>query len=252
MERLKDKVALVTGGSRGIGAAVARRLALEGAAVAITYAESADSADAVVAAIEADRGRAMAIQADSGDVDAVKAAVATVMKRFGRLDVLVNNAATVRFGSIADYSLEDLDRMIAVNIKGLFVATQEAVRHMGEGGRVINIGSISSEFMPIAGGSVYAMTKAAVAGLTHGLARDLGPRGITVNNVQPGRVDTEALRLLRQGRGDDLASDKVLQMIAVHRYGTCDEVAGLVAYLAGPEAAYVTGASLKIDGGTSA
>ncbi|MGO4128787.1 3-oxoacyl-ACP reductase family protein [Inquilinus sp. YAF38] len=252
MERLKDKVALVTGGSRGIGAAVARRLALEGAAVAITYAESADSADAVVAAIEVDRGRAMAIQADSGDVDAVKAAVATTMKRFGRLDVLVNNAATVRFGSIADYSLEDLDRMIAVNIKGLFVATQEAVRHMGEGGRVINIGSISSEFMPIAGGSVYAMTKAAVAGLTHGLARDLGPRGITVNNVQPGRVDTEALRLLRQGRGDDLASDKVLQMIAVHRYGTCDEVAGLVAYLAGPEAAYVTGASLKIDGGTSA
>jgi len=252
MERLKDKVALVTGGSRGIGAAVARRLALEGAAVAITYAASADSADAVVAAIEADRGRALAIQADSGDVDAVKAAVATVMKRFGRLDVLVNNAAAVRFGSIADYSLEDLDRMIAVNIKGLFVATQEAVRHMGEGGRVINIGSISSEFMPIAGGSVYAMTKAAVAGLTHGLARDLGPRGITVNNVQPGRVDTEALRLLRQGRGDDLASDKVLQMIAVHRYGTCDEVAGLVAYLAGPEAAYVTGASLKIDGGTSA
>lgn len=252
MERLKDKVALVTGGSRGIGAAVARRLALEGAAVAITYAASVDSADAVVAAIEADRGRAMAIRADSGDVDAVKAAVATTMERFGRLDVLVNNAATVRFGSIADYSLEDLDRMIAVNIKGLFVATQEAVRHMGEGGRVINIGSISSEFMPIAGGSVYAMTKAAVAGLTHGLARDLGPRGITVNNVQPGRVDTEALRLLRQGRGDDLASDKVLQMIAVHRYGTCDEVAGLVAYLAGPEAAYVTGASLKIDGGTSA
>jgi 3-oxoacyl-[acyl-carrier protein] reductase len=252
MERLKDKVALVTGGSRGIGAAVAKRLAREGAAVAITYAASGNRADAVVAAIEADRGRAMAIQADSADVDAVKAAVAATVKQFGRLNVLVNNAGIGRLGSFADYSLEDLDRMIAVNVKGLFVATQEAVRHMREGGRVINIGSISSEFMPVAGGSVYAMTKGAVAGLTHGLARDLGPRGITVNNVQPGRVDTEMLGLARQSQGDDRASDKMRQMIAVRRYGTCDEVAGLVAYLASPEAAYVTGASLKIDGGTSA
>ena len=240
MERLKDKVALVTGGSRGIGAAVARRLALEGAAVAITYAESADSADAVVAAIEVDRGRALAIQADSGDVDAVKAAVATVMKRFGRLDVLVNNAAAVRFGSIADYSLEDLDRMIAVNIKGLFVATQEAVRHMGEGGRVINIGSISSEFMPIAGGSVYAMTKAAVAGLTHGLARDLGPRGITVNNVQPGPTDTD----MNAGIIDMLSARSPLKRVADPA-----EIAGVVSYLAGSGSSYMTGASLTIDGG---
>ncbi|TSD86111.1 3-oxoacyl-ACP reductase FabG [Mycobacterium sp. KBS0706] len=252
MDRLKDKVALVTGGSRGIGAAVAKRLAREGATVAITYTSSGDSANAVVAAIEADHGRAMAIHADSADIDAVRAAVAATVERFQRLDVLVNNAGIAKLGTITDYSLEDLDRMIAVNVKGLFVATQEAVRHMEEGGRVINIGSISSEFMPIAGGSVYAMTKAAVAGLTRGLARDLGPRGITVNNVQPGRVDTEMTRSSRESAGDDLASDKVLQMIAVHRYGTCDEVAGLIAYLAGPEAAFVTGANLRIDGGTSA
>jgi 3-oxoacyl-[acyl-carrier protein] reductase len=252
MERLKNKVALVTGGSRGIGAAIAQRLAREGAATAITYAESEDRADAVVATIEEGGGRALAIRADSADVNAVKAAVAATVKQFGRLDVLVNNAGISRLGAFVDYSLEDLDRMIAVNVKGLFVATQEAVRHMREGGRVINIGSISSEFMPIAGGSVYAMTKGAVAALTRGLARDLGPRGITVNNVQPGRIDTEMLGLARESQGADLASDKMRQMIAVRRYGICDEVAGLVAYLASQEAAYVTGASLKIDGGTSA
>jgi hypothetical protein len=141
--------------------------------------------------------------------------------------------------------------MIAINIKGLFIATQEAVRHMREGGRIINIGTISSDFMPLTDASVYAMTKGAVASLTRGLARELGPRGITINNVQPGRIDTEMLRLARMDVGDELSSDKMRGLIAVQRYGTCDEVAGLVAYLAGPEAAYVTGTGLKIDGGTS-
>ena len=160
---LKDKVALVTGGSRGIGAAIAKRLAHEGAAVSITYSVSKESADAVADAIRADGARSLAIQADNADVRAVKAAIAETVKTFGRLDVLVNNAGILRFGAISNYSLEELDRMIAVNIKGLFVAIQEAIRHMREGGRIINVGSISSDFVPFNGASVYAMTKGAVA-----------------------------------------------------------------------------------------
>jgi 3-oxoacyl-[acyl-carrier protein] reductase len=254
MTALKDKVALVTGGSRGIGAAVAKRLAQEGAAVAITYSVSRQSAEAVVRGIEAEGGRALAIQADSADIDAVKAAVAETVKTFGRLDVLVNNAAIVRPGTIFDYSLDDLDEMIAVNIKSLFVATQEAVRHMGEGGRVINIGSVSSDHMPVAGSAVYAMTKGAVASLTRGLARDLGPRGITINNVQPGRIDTDLFREVQVSIAsvNGQRANTVRDAIAVQRVGTSDEVAGMVAYLASQEAAYVTGASLKIDGGTTA
>jgi 3-oxoacyl-[acyl-carrier protein] reductase len=252
MVMLNEKIALVTGGARGIGAAIAKRLARDGAAVAITYLESAENAGAVVRTIEGNGGRALAIQADSADHTAIKAAVAKTVNVFGRLDVLVNNAAIARLGQISDYSIDDFDRMIAVNIKGLFIATQEAVRHMKGGGRIINIGSISSDFMPLHGASVYAMTKGAVASLTRGLARELGPRGITINNVQPGRIATEMLNLAHMDEGDEPLSDKMRGLIAVQRYGTCDEVAGLVAYLAGPEAAYVTGTSLKIDGGTSA
>ena len=244
--RLKDKVALVTGGSRGIGAAIAKRLAHEGAAVSITYSVSKESADAVADAIRADGARSLAIQADNADVRAVKAAIAETVETFGRLDVLVNNAGILRFGAISNYPLEELDRMIAVNIKGLFVAIQEAIRHMREGGRIINVGSISSDFVPFNGASVYAMTKGAVASLTRGLARELGPCGITVNNVQPGRIDTA------MNPSDGPLADQFLKLLAVQRYGTCHEVASLVAYLASPEAAFVTGASLKIDGGTSA
>lgn len=253
MAVLNDKVALITGGSRGIGAAIAKRFGREGAAVAITHSASLEAAKDVVRAIEADGGKALAIHADSGNVDHVKTAVAETVKAFGRLDILVNNAAISRFGTIDDYLLDDFEDMIAVNVRGLFVATQEAVRHMGQGGRIINIGSISSDFMPVVGASVYAMTKGAVASLTRGLARDLGPRGITINNVQPGRVDTELLRDARsRTSASDGSVDRMREMIAVQRYGADNEVAGLVAYLASPEAAYVTGASLKIDGGTSA
>ncbi|XXX78709.1 3-oxoacyl-ACP reductase family protein [Sorangium sp. So ce134] len=246
MGTLKGKVALVTGGSRGIGAAIARRLAHEGAAVAITYAASPAKAAEVVHGIEAAGGRAVAIRADSADVEAVRSAVAQTVKTFGRIDVLVNNAGVAAMGPIDQFSLEEFDRLMAVNVRGLFVATQEAVRHMGEGGRIINIGSISGDVALFAGMAAYSATKAAVAGLTRGWARDLGSRGITVNNVQPGPVDTD------MNPADGPIAATVKGQIAVQRYGQADEVASLVAYLAGPEGAFVTGANLKIDGGVTA
>ncbi|XYH93229.1 3-oxoacyl-ACP reductase family protein [Sorangium sp. So ce1128] len=246
MGTLKGKVALVTGGSRGIGAAIARRLAHEGAAVAITYAASPAKAAEVVHGIEAAGGRAIAVRADSADVEAVRSAVAQTVKTFGRLDVLVNNAGVAAMAPLDEFSLEEFDRLMAVNVRGLFAATQEAVRHMGEGGRVINIGSISGDAALIPGMAVYAATKAAVAGLTHGWARDLGPRGITVNNIQPGPVDTD------MNPADGPLAAKFKDQIAVQRYGKGDDVAGMVAYLAGPEGAFVTGADLKIDGGFTA
>jgi 3-oxoacyl-[acyl-carrier protein] reductase len=240
------KAALVTGGSRGIGAAIAKRLAQEGAAVAITYAGSQQKAQEVVRAVEGTGGKALAIQADSADAAAVRNAVSETVRVFGRLDVLVNSAGIAIVKPVEEFSLDDFDRMVAVNVRGAFVAAQEASRHMGEGGRIIIIGSVNADRMPFAGGSVYAMTKAAVAGLTRGLARDLGPRGITVNNVQPGPTDTDMNPV------DGPFSKFVTDSIAVGRYARADEIAAMVAYLAGPEAAFVSGASLTIDGGFSA
>lgn len=242
-----DKVALVTGGARGIGAAIVRQLSNEGMRVAFTYVASREKAGALVREIEAAGGGILAIRADSGAVEQVRAAVAQAAAHFGRLDILVNNAAIELPGSIDDYSAADFDRMIDVNIRGVFFATQEAVRHMRDGGRIINIGSVSSDYMPIGGHAVYAMTKGAIASLTRGLARDLGPRGITVNNVQPGRVETDMIQAVRRAPG----GDKIHETIALKRFGTSEEVAGLVSYLAGPEASFVTGANLKIDGGAS-
>lgn len=244
---LSNKVALVTGGARGIGAAIVKRLSEDGAAVAFTYVTSTAPAEALATEIKKTGGKVLAIQADSGNPGQVKASVAATVKAFGGLDILVNNAGIEKSGLIDDYSLDVLDEMIAVNIKGVFIATQEALRHMGDGGRIINIGSISSDHMPIPGHAVYAMTKGAVASLTRGLARDLGPRGITINNVQPGRIDTD---LLREAAGVHL--DRIREGIAVKRLGTSDELAGLVAYLASPAAGFVTGANLKVDGGASA
>ncbi|MEY2410134.1 MAG: 3-oxoacyl-[acyl-carrier protein] reductase [Verrucomicrobiota bacterium] len=191
MRKLAGKVALVTGGSRGIGAAIAKRLAADGAAVALTYSASPGKADEVVRSIEAPGGKALAIKADATDTEAVRLAVAKTIGAFGGIDILVNNAGTGIFAPIEQFSLEDFEKLIAINVRGLFVATQEAARHMREGGRIIHIGSTNSERMPFVGGSVYALTKGAVAGFTKGLARDLGPRGITVNNVQPGPIDTD-------------------------------------------------------------
>jgi 3-oxoacyl-[acyl-carrier protein] reductase len=245
-DRLAGKVALVTGGSRGIGAAIAKRLAQEGAAVAITYTSGQHQAGEVVSAIESAGGRALAIQADSGDAKAVQNAVAETVKDLGRLDILVTNAGIAVIAPVEQFSLEDFDRMVAVNIRGVFVATQAAARQMGEGGRIITIGSTNADRMPFGGGSVYAMTKAAVAGLTRGLARDLGPRGITVNTVQPGPVETD----MNPANGP--FAETLKSFLALKRYAKGEEIAGLVAYLASPEAGFITGASLTIDGGFSA
>jgi 3-oxoacyl-[acyl-carrier protein] reductase len=243
---LEGKVALVTGGSRGIGAAIAKRLGADGASVALTYASAQGKADDVVKAIEAGGGHALAIRADSADVQAVRGAVAETVRAFGRLDVLVSSAGIMTMAPLDQFSIDDFDRMVAVNIRAAFVAAQEAARHMGEGGRIIHIGSVNADRMPFAGGSVYAMTKAAIAGLTRGLARDLGPRGITVNNVQPGPVNTD------MNPSDGAFAESLKGLMAVNRYGRGEEIAAMVAYLAGPDAGFVTGASLTIDGGFAA
>ncbi|MFZ6769050.1 3-oxoacyl-ACP reductase family protein [Undibacterium sp. Di26W] len=243
---LNGKVALVTGGSRGIGAAIAQKLARDGATVAITYASSGDQAEQVVASIRAAGGKALAIRADAQDADAVKQAVNTVAAELGGLDILVNNAGAAVFGSIDDFSMADYQRLLAINVTAVFVATQEAQRHMKEGGRIITIGSVNSDFVPVAGLSVYALTKGAVASFTRGLARDLGPRGITVNNVQPGPVDTE----MNPANGP--FADTMRTYMATGKYGTGAQIASLVAYLASEDAAFITGANLKADGGFDA
>jgi 3-oxoacyl-[acyl-carrier protein] reductase len=244
--RFAGKVALVQGGSRGIGAAIVQRLAREGASVAFTYAASKERAAELVRAIEAEGGKALAIHADSADAEAVRSAVSQTVSAFGRLDILVNNAGVLAVAPLADFSLEDFDRILAVNVRGVFVAAQAAAKHMDKGGRIITIGSTNADRMPFAGGGPYAMSKAAVAGLTRGLSRDLGPRGITVNNVQPGPVDTE----MNPDKGDFAGVLK--GFMALGRYGKSDEVASFVAFLASEEAGYITGASLTIDGGFAA
>ena len=243
---LSGQVAFVQGGSRGIGAAIVKRLARDGAAVAFTYVSSASKAEELVATITAAGGKALAIRADSADAVAVQHAIRQSVTRFGRLDILVNNAGVLVWGHLEELTLDDLDRTLAVNIRSVFVACQEAAHHMGKGGRIINIGSTNADRIPMAGGSVYAMSKSALVGLTKGMARDLGPRGITVNNVQPGPVDTDM-----NPANSDFA-ESLIGLMAVGRYGHVEEIASFVAYLAGPEAGYITGASLTIDGGFSA
>lgn len=244
--RLAGKVALVTGGSRGMGADIALRLAREGAAVALTYAASAEKAQAVAARIQESGGRALAIRADSAQPAQLRDAVAQAVKTFGGLDILVNNAGIALQGEAAGYSLEDFDRMVNVNVKAPFVATQAALAHMKAGGRIINIGSVMSGYSVFAGASVYTMTKAAVAGLTRGLARELGQRGITVNNVQPGPIDTD------MNPADGPAGAALSAATALGRYGRGAEIADLVAFLASAESAYITGTGIVIDGGLAA
>jgi 3-oxoacyl-[acyl-carrier protein] reductase len=245
--QLENRRALVTGGSRGIGAAIVRRLAREGAHVALTYVSKPEAAEATARAARTFGVKSLAIRADNADPAALIAAVEQTVSELGGIDILVNSAGIAIMAPIDDYRLEDLDRTLAVNVRAVFVATQAAVKHMEAGGRIINICSCNAERMPFAGGSVYAMSKAALVGLVKGLARDLGPRGITINNVNPGPTDTDM-----NPATSDFARVLKEQVIALHRYGTADEIASLVAYLAGPEAGYVTGASLAIDGGFNA
>jgi len=243
---LQNKRALVTGGSRGIGAAIVKRLARDGAHVALTYVTKPDQASATAKAAQALGVKALALQADSADAKALVAAIERTAKEWGGLDILVNNAGIAAMAPLDEYPLEDLDRTLAVNLRAVFVATQAAVKHMKTGGRVVTIGSCNAERMPFAGGAVYSMSKAALVGLVKGLARDLGPRGITINNVQPGPIDTD----MNPADGD--FAERLKKLMALPRYGTGDEVAAMVAYLAGPEAGFVTGASLTIDGGFTA
>ncbi|MDC0745687.1 3-oxoacyl-ACP reductase family protein [Polyangium mundeleinium] len=243
---LASKVALVTGGSRSIGAAIAKRLASDGAAVAITYSASPEKAREVVHSIEAAGGRAIAIQADAGDPDAVRAAVRKTVEMFDGINILVNNAGISILGAVDEITFEDYQRMIAVNITGVFVATQEAVRYMKPGGRILHIGSSMARYAAFPTASVYTLTKGAVAGFNRSLVRDLGPRGITVNTVHPGPTDTD----MNPATGP--VSKIVGPGLAVGRYGRPEEIASAVAYLASPEAAFITGAELMADGGFTA
>ena len=240
------KVALVTGGSRGIGAAIARRLAQDGLRVALTYAESPHRADGVVGEIERAGGQALALRADAADPDAVTAAVERTVAAYGGLDVLVSNAGVATVGALDELASEQIDRMIDVNVRGVVHAVRAALPHLGDGSRIITIGSVNAERIPFAGGAAYGMTKAAIAGLVRGLARDLGPRGISVNNIQPGPTAND--RMTQDGP----LAEAMLKWLALPRIGSPREIAALVSYLVGPEAAFITGASLTIDGGFTA
>ena len=245
-KRLENKRALVTGGSRGIGAAIVRRLASEGADVAFTYLSNEEQANQVVQTTRALGVKSLAIHTDSSDATAVVAAVERTVSELGGIDILINNAGIAVVAPLDEFRLEDFDRTLSVNVRAVFVAVQAAARHMKEGGRIINIGSCNAERMPFVGGAVYAMSKSALVGLVKGLARDLGARGITINNVQPGPVDTDM-----NPSGSDFAKT-LIPLMALPRYASGDEIASLVAYLASPESGFMTGASLTIDGGFTA
>ncbi|HXC96845.1 MAG TPA: SDR family oxidoreductase [Edaphobacter sp.] len=246
MPKLTNKVALVTGGSRGIGAAIAKRLASDGASVAITYSKDSSAASAVVKAIESAGGKAIALQADAADANAINAAVEKTVAALGGLDVLINNAGTAIPKKFEDTTLEEMNYMIDLNFRGVMVATQAALKHLKDNGRIINIGSCVGERLMTPGLVAYSATKGAVKMFTQGLSREVGSRGITINNVQPGPIDTD----LNPAAGDWAAPQKAAT--ALNRYGTVDEVAALVSFVASPESSYITGANLTVDGGTNA
>jgi 3-oxoacyl-[acyl-carrier protein] reductase len=246
MNNLNGRVALVTGGSRGIGAAIALRLARDGADVAITYESAADRAAQVVKEIEQIGRRGLAVGADSADAAAVRGAVDTVAAELGGLDILVNNAGVFPYGPFEEVTLDELDRTLAIHTRAAFVAAQAASPHLGEGGRIISIGSNLAERVPFPGIALYAMTKSALLGYTRALARELGPRGITVNVVQPGSTDTD----MNPADGDGAEHQRSLT--ALGRFQTADELAATVAHLAGPGGRTITGASLLVDAGTNA
>lgn len=246
MSDLHGKVALVTGGSRGIGAAVARRLASDGAVVALTYATAGDKAQAVAKQIEADGGRALVIKADNADAGSPAAAVEQTVRQEGRLDILVNNAGIFSGGTLADITAAEADRIWAIDVRAVLLAAQAAARHMTVGGRIINIGSALTDRVPVPGMTLYAMTKSALTGLTKGLARDLAAAGITVTTVHGGLIDTD------MNPKDGPFAEFLSGFTAAGRYGTADDIAAAVSYLAGPGAGYVTGTAISVDGGFAA
>lgn len=246
MTELSGKTAFVTGASRGIGAAIALKLAESGADVALTYSASPDKAQAVAQQIGKLGRRALALQADAADPAALKAAIDKAAAEFGRIDILVNNAGIAEMGAPQDHDLAAIDRMLAVNTRAPFLAAQMVLPHMPDGGRIVSIGSCLGEVVRFPGITLYSMSKAALTGMTRGLARDLGPRGITVNVVQPGPIDTD----MNPAAGPSATSQASLT--ALGRYGKPDEIAATVTFLAGPGASYITGAQIAVDGGTNA
>ena len=244
---LKGKRALVTGASRGIGAAIAKALAAEGAVVAITYEKSAEAAGEVVNAIKAIGRRAAAILADSADAAAVQASVEKTVAELGGLDILVNNAGILRLSPVKDISLEDINALLNVNVRAPIVASKAAIPHLGNGGRIINIGSFFADKVPGGAGlPVYALTKSALTAFSQGLARELGPSDITVNVVQPGSIDTD-MNPAHGPFGEILRS-----ITALGRYGKVEDIANIVTFLASPKAQYITGTTLTVDGGANA
>jgi 3-oxoacyl-[acyl-carrier protein] reductase len=246
MSELIGKRALVTGASRGIGAAIALALAEKGADVAITYERSAERAAELVRAFEAKGRRGFAIQADSADAEAVKRSVDQAAESLGGLDILVNNAGIARGGPVADASLADIDALLAVNIRSVILASQAAIKHLPEGGRIVSIGSCLAERVPFPGITVYSMTKSALLAFTRGLARELGPRGITVNLVHPGPTDTD----MNPATGEQADGQRAIT--ALGHYGKPEDVAAAVAFLASPSARQITGTGISVDGGTNA
>jgi 3-oxoacyl-[acyl-carrier protein] reductase len=243
---LAGKRALVTGASRGIGAEIAKALAAEGADVAITYEKSAERAAEVVAAIKAKGRKAVAIKADSADVAAVQASVEKTVAELGGLDILVNNAGILRFSDLKDISLADIDALLDVNVRAPIVASKAALPHLGKGGRIITIGSYFADRVPAPGLGVYAASKSALTAFTKALARELGPKEVTVNLVQPGSIDTD----MNPSHGP--AADLLKQFMALGKYGTSDDIGNAVAFLAGTKAKYITGSTLTVDGGANA
>ncbi|BAT59953.1 cyclic-di-GMP-binding biofilm dispersal mediator protein [Variibacter gotjawalensis] len=246
MSDLSGKRALVTGGSRGIGAAIAQSLAKAGAEVAITYAGSADKAEAVVKAIKASGRKGVAIKADSADAAQIERGVKSAVEALGGLDILVNNAGIARAGEVETISIEDIDALLAVNVRGVVLASRAAIPHLGKGGRIVSIGSNLAERVPFPGLTIYSMTKSALLSFTRGLARELGPRGITVNMVNPGSTDTD----MNPADGEMAAAQ--LAHNALGHFGTPDDIANMVTYLAGPQAKQITGAAFLVDGGFNA